>query len=448
MRSLLILLFLCLLLQAAQSLLPGGADVHGIAGTALSFGFLLLAAFFTGDLLAQIGLPRLVGYLLAGMITGPDALGLVSETAAHQLDLVNGVAICLIALTAGGELSLERLRPVLRVVLRLSLGAVPITAIALAAALFWTAPMTSFLRGFEGLALGWICLMLGVVLTAQSPAAVMALLGETKADGPLSRTILGTVVIGDLVVIVLFAATSAAARATTGGVANALDTILAVLWELFGSMCVGAAIGFVLALYLRHVRQRISLFVLLWCIVVAEIGPRVALDPLITMLSAGVCIANFPETESFPLIRKLEWASLPVYLVFFAVAGASIRLPLMLQVGAVALILVAVRAASFWLTSAVSTLGVNAPIEVRRWAWTGLLPQAGLALALALLVRKAFPDFGEPASALLFAVVAFDEVLMPVVLRHALTRSGEANQADVPERLSYPVAPSLEDLDG
>ncbi|MGB5221183.1 MAG: cation:proton antiporter [Polyangiales bacterium] len=439
MRSILILASLCALLAAAQSLLPGGADVYGSAGTALSFGFLLLAAFFGGDLIAQLGLPRLVGYLLAGLVTGPDVLGLVSQATTDQLDLVSGVATCLIALTAGGELNLQRLRPVLRVVLGLSLGSVTVTAVVLAGALFLAASEIAFLADLRGWSLAAVCLALGVVLSAQSPAAVMALIAETRADGVLSRTILGTVIIGDLVVIVLFVSASAVARTATGGDADAIETFTAVLWQLFGSMAAGTAIGMILAIYLRHVRQGVSLFVLVWCIVVAEIGTRTNLDPLITMLAAGLFISNFFDTESSPLIRNLEGASLPVYLVFFAVAGATIRVPLILQVGVQALALLALRAASFWLTSRVVTLGPNVPASISRWAWTGLLPQAGLALALAVLVHRTLPGIGEGASALLLTVVALNELFMPAVLSRALIRSGEAGQADAAERFSYPL---------
>ncbi len=426
MKNLLILLALGSLVHTAQTLLPIGGDARGTAGTALAFGLLLLVAFVSGDVLARLRLPKLVGYILAGIAIGPHALGLVSENMIVQLDLIEGVAICLIALTAGGELNLNRLRPVLPTIVALTGWAVIGTSILLGLALFFAAPRLAFLHDLEGPTLLAFCGMLGVLLSAQSPAVVMAMLSETRSEGPVSRTMLGTVVIADLVVIVLFSGASALVRSMMTGEGDAAGTARAIAWELFGSMGSGLVVGIGLAYYLRKIRRDASLFVVLLCIIVAEITTRVSLDPLIVMLSAGLVIANFNEPDASQLVHDLQAASLPLYLVFFAVAGTTLQLDLLFGVGAIAAILVALRAFGFGVGGAIATRQTRSSTEIRRWAWTGLLPQAGLALALALVVQRSFGNTGKGASALLLAVIAMNELLMPIVLRNALVRSGEA----------------------
>ncbi|MGB8329505.1 MAG: cation:proton antiporter [Polyangiales bacterium] len=426
MKNLIILLALGSLVHTAQILLPIGGDVHGAAGTALAFGLLLLVAFVSGDMLARLRLPKLVGYILAGIAIGPHALGLVSENMIVQLDLIEGVAICLIALTAGGELDLKLMRPLLPTIMALTFWGVIGTGLLLGLGLFLASPRLGFLQSLEGPTLFAFCGMLGVVLSAQSPAVVMALLSETRAEGPVSRTILGTVVIADLVVIVLFSGASAVVRSMMTGEGDPAGTALTIAWELFGSMGSGVAIGILLAYYLRKIRQDASLFVVLLCIIVAEITTRVQLDPLIVMLSAGLVIANFGEPDSSTVVHDLQVASLPLYLVFFAVAGTTLHLDLLFEFGAVAAMLVVLRAFGFRVGGAIATRQARSPIEVRRWAWTGLLPQAGLALALALVVQRSFGDAGRGASALLLGVIALNELIMPVVLRNALVKSGEA----------------------
>ncbi|MDH4281679.1 MAG: sodium:proton exchanger, partial [Myxococcales bacterium] len=162
------------------------------------------------------------------------------------------------------------------------------------------------------------------------------------------------------------------------------------------------------------------------CIVVAELAVPVHLDPLIVMLAAGLVIANFSEQEASRLVRDLEGVALPVYIVFFATAGASLRLDVLAGVAPIAALLVALRGASLWLFGAIATRLTGASAEIRRWGWVGLLPQAGLALALALLVQRGFGALGERASALLLGVIALNELVMPILLRAALLRSGEA----------------------
>jgi hypothetical protein len=94
------------------------------------------------------------------------------------------------------------------------------------------------------------------------------------------------------------------------------------------------------------------------------------------------------------------------------------------------LIIVATRASSFFTGSRIAAARSNADPQVRKFAWLGLCPQAGLALALAELVRRTFPTFGNQAFALVVGVVATNELIAPVVLRIAMLRSGEAGKRE------------------
>jgi hypothetical protein len=159
--------------------------------------------------------------------------------------------------------------------------------------------------------------------------------------------------------------------------------------------------------------------------VTAEVGQRIGLDPLLVALSAGVLIRN-GTGQGDQLHHAIEGSSLPVYLVFFAVAGATIHLDVLAVVGVPALLFVGVRAAGFLTGSQIACAAAGAPPEVRKWVGFGLLPQAGLALALSMLFSKTFPEFGADAGALTLGIVALNEMIAPVVYRYALVRSGEA----------------------
>ncbi len=427
MKNLLCLFSLVLLLSAARSLLPEGADVHGVAQTELAFGFVLLSAFLVSEILARVGLPKLVGYILAGILSGPYVLNLLPAKMTAELDLVSGVAICLIALTAGAELNFERTRALWKTIAALATSGVLGTALVLTVGLYALASSLPIMQTLPPAAVLWFCLMLGVALSAQSPAVVMGMLSETRAEGSLSRTILGAVVMGDLLVIGLFGLVSAAARVSLGGETNVTEAALGIAWQLFGSIGAGATLGLLLTVYLKQVRQGAPVFVTLMCIVVAELATPVHLDTLIVMLSAGLVLANLDATGSARLSDELEAVSLPVYVVFFATAGATLRLDVLTSVAPAAALLVVLRGSSFWVFGTIAVRFTGASQKVRRWAWIGMLPQAGLALALALLVQREFGPHGHAASALLFGVVAINELGTPILLRFALLRSGEAN---------------------
>ncbi len=412
----------CGLMYSARSFTPAGDET---TSTALGFGFLLLVSFFMGRIFKSLHLPRLTGYIVAGILAGPSVMKLLTPAMVHDLAPLKGVAVCLIALAAGGEMSFRRMRALFRSIVSITLWSIGVTVVLATACLIALRPWLPFLEGVDARASLAACVVLGVCVSAMSPAVVMALLGELEAKGPVSQTILGVVVVADLLVIVLFSAVSSGAQPLLGGVADLGDTARHLAWELLGSVVVGAAVGLLLTLYLRKVPAGRGLFVLLLCVIMSEVGSRLELDPLIIALTAGLLAENVSETESSELIHDIEAAALPVYVVFFALAGAMLNLTILRQVALPALAVVAVRAAGMWLGTRIGARRSGADPRVQTWAFGGFLPQAGLALALALLLPKVLPGFGEQAATLVVGIVGMNELIMPIVMRTALVRAGE-----------------------
>jgi Kef-type K+ transport system membrane component KefB len=401
------------------------------ASTLLAFGYLMLSSFFMGKIADRLGLPKLTGYLIVGMLAGPFVLGFVDEHATASLKFVSDTAICLIALTAGSELNFRRIRPVMPTLRAMTLYAVVGAMIVLSTVLFLARPLIPFLSDMTTPQALAVCGVIGVALSAQSPAVVMALLAETRADGPLSQVILGSVVVADLVVIVMYAVTATIASSVLGAGMDVLDTAISVSWELFGSIAFGFAMGATLGTFLRLVKRGAAMFTVLICVVVAEIGARVHLDPLIVMLAAGIWLENLSRANAHDLLREIESARLPLFLVFFSLAGSHIDLGQLARSIAPVAILVIARVISFRFGTAVACRVSGAAPVVTKYAWFGLVPQSGLAIALALLVRQTFPSFGDAAAVLTFGVVATNELVAPVILRRMILRSGEAGKKTI-----------------
>ena len=412
------------LMQAARTFAPGGLP----GGAELAFGYLLLSAYFTGKIFNRLGFPKLTGYLTAGIVTGPFVLELVTRPMTAQLKVVNGVAVCLIALVAGSELNLKSIRPVVRTLRAMTLFAVIGAMFAIAGVLYAMRPMLPFLDAMPTDQAIAVCMMIGVALSAQSPAVVMALVAELRADGPLTQVIMASVVVADLVVILCYSVASAVTSAVVGGEVDVVGTAGAVGWELVGSAGFGIAVGMLLGVFLRTVQKGAVLFAVMVCVVVAEVGARIHLDPLIVMLAAGIWLENFSRADASTLLGNIEAAQLPVFLVFFALAGSKIDIySLYASLVPVALIALA-RTTSFFIGTKIACKLTHAQPVVTRFAWFGLVPQAGLALALALLVQRSFPTFGDQAAVILFGVVGFNELTAPPVLRRIMLHVGEAGK--------------------
>jgi Kef-type K+ transport system membrane component KefB len=421
----LLVVVLGLIMNAARSFVPDGSLAAG--ATTLAAGYLLLTAFLVGGVFHALKLPRLTGYLATGVIAGPEVLDLVSVDMTDNLRIVTGVAISLIAMTAGTELHFPSMRPLMRGILGVSFVGVIGTTILLAAAAYLLRDHLPFMTPLELGGQLAVAGVLGVTIVAQSPAVVVALRDETDADGPMIQTVLGVVVVADLIVIVMFAGASAVAQDLLGGGADVGATARTLVWEIFGSLGAGVLVGLGVFGYFTKVGASGALFVVALSFVIAEVGRRLHLDPLIVSLSAGVFLRNFTDVGD-ALHRDIESASLPVYVAFFAVAGAGIHITALAAVGVPAAIFVATRASGLYLGSWLGCRLAGTSDVVRRYAGVGLMPQAGLALALALLFQRAFPQLGDQAAALVFGIVAVNELLAPVLLRIALVRSGEAGQ--------------------
>src|SRR5690606_3322742 len=153
-----------------------------IAGTELAFGFLMLAAYFTAKIISKVGFPKLTGYLLAGVIAGPYVLGFVTAEMSVPPKVVSTTATATLALEAGSELQLNKVKPILRTLRSMTVFAVIGAMVTISFALFLMRPLLPFI--FDGMTFEQsivVCAAIGVSLSAQSPAVVMALLAETRA---------------------------------------------------------------------------------------------------------------------------------------------------------------------------------------------------------------------------------------------------------------------------
>ena len=339
------------LMQAARTF---AADTS-IAAPSCVRGLAAVGVLHRQDL-QPVRLPEAHRILFSGIISGPFVLGLVTKDMGHSLDVVKDTATAIIALEAGAELQLKKIKPVMKTLRALTVFAVIGAMFTISGALFLMRPLLpSIFGGFDITQSLAICGAIGVALSAQSPTVVMALLAETRADGPLSSVVLASVVVADLTVIVVSSIRLAVTGAVIGGRIDVVETALHVGWELIGSMVFGLLLGMLMGQFLKTVKSSASLFGLLVCVVVAEIGARMSLDPLIVLLTAGIWLRNWSSADSSELFHNFESAQLPVFLVFFGLAGAKLDIytlwELLLPVGIIAI----VRASSFYLGAKFAT---------------------------------------------------------------------------------------------
>lgn len=421
------LIILVLLFGGMQLILPLGMRGYG-GQWLLIFGFLIIAAETVGRLVRTIGLPQIVGYLVAGLVFGPSVLGTVNEEAIGQLSPVSSLAIALIAFLAGAELRWSELREHGLLILKVLATEMSLTLVAVTALLVGVREYVPFLQGADFPAVVVLSLMFAALAVVHSPAVTMALLTETRARGPVARSTLGVVLVSDVAVIILFSGVLALTRAVapppTAGVAAA--SVGTLVWEIAGALVVGTALGAVVAVYLRWVRRELFLFALLVAFFGAEIARLAHVETLLMLLTAGFIAENVSEPKLGEALRHaMERSAAPVFVVFFALAGASLQVAELSTLWPLVVPLVLVRMLAIWAGTRLGARWGRASEPEQRYVWMGLVSQAGVAIGLAAIVAQVYPSRGENIRTLFLATLAVNQVIGPILFRQALARSGE-----------------------
>ncbi|MDP8256503.1 MAG: cation:proton antiporter [Candidatus Alcyoniella australis] len=435
MRGALLLLAL-IVLSAVIMLLSPGADASGAESAVFALGFLLLASYIIGAYTLRLRMPMLTGYLLAGLFFGPFVFGallphcgVLSTRTLDRLGLIDSLALGLIAFTAGGELRIAELKPRIATIGRVSLAQLIVVFFGTSLLMF---PLIGLLP-FGG-HLGWpamlsLALLLAVVCTANSPATTVAVINECRARGPMSTITLGVTVLKDVLVMVLFSVVLIAARLLTDqeGAADARVGLL-VFWEVLGSLGLGIVLGWLLSAYISRVKTGLPLLLLALSFLSVELGRELHLSGVLLNIAAGFYVMNYSK-QGPRMIEALERYSLPVFIIFFAVAGAKIDLPALKLMWPMALLLILARLVFTWLGTRLALNRRERNKEYGPYLWLAFISQAGVSLGIASEIGRSLPELGSNLRTLIVATIAINQVIGPITFRYALVRADEVDQS-------------------
>ncbi|GAB4547494.1 MAG: hypothetical protein Tsb0013_07280 [Phycisphaerales bacterium] len=458
----------------AAAMDPFGQPVEsfpkGLVSTAKAVGLLLLGGWLFGQLASALGFSKITGCLVFGLLAAPKVgtflLGegttwVLSVEQQPYLTLVNDLAITLIALTAGCKIDLREIRDSFRslsLILAFEFTLVLIVVAGLMAFMLSSNPIFSEYGGLLTVIL--VATVIGIVATANSPAVVIAVLSETGAKGVMAQTSLAVTVCKDLLLIIVFAvvlglASDAASSAQQAAFADdtppaSVETadayepgadsntvgatersgnsvILKLTKQIGGSLVGGSLIGIALAWYLRRTDAYLSIILTLGSFAIALVSAELGLKPLLVGLGAGVTIANAYKDSKPALYDVVENLSVPVYILFFAVAGTKINPGLLGEVWTYVLALVVLRMTAVWAGTALGCKASGLAPPASRWLWTAFVPQAGISLALAVVVADEFSDFAfsNKIYAILLSAIAINELVGPILFKLGLERAGE-----------------------
>ena len=404
------------------------------------FIFIALAAWQIGLTFGDVRLPLISGYLFAGIIAGPFVFNFITSEAVHELVFIDELSLAFIAFAAGSELYLKELRSRLKSIAWVTVCQILGTYVLGSAAVFLLAEYIPFMEDLPTSGRIAASVLVGSIMVARSPSSTIAIIKELHAKGPFTKTALGVTVVKDVVVIIFFAFNTSLADALLTHANPGIEFVLLLLFELLLSFVAGYVLAQIVRLVLSaHLHKHIKIILILAAgFSVFVLSPEVRLythdhfsyeilvEPLLIVMIAGFYITNFTP-------YRTEWAEIihdagpPIYVIFFALTGATLELDVLASLWSIALILFVVRLGGIFLGTFIGGTLAGDDMRYNRLGWMAYITQAGVGLGLAKEVAVEFPEFGTEFATLVISIIVIGQIVGPPFFKSAIRRVGEAH---------------------
>ena len=407
----------------------------------------LALAIFAGLMLSRLAkllqLPAVTAYLVTGILIGPDILGKLgieglglSKIQLNDFTIIYDVALGFIAFSIGNEFRLSQLKQIGK----------KATVIGIVQAVFTTVVVDIALIVVH-LILGDkfplpVAIVLGAVASATAPAATLMVVRQYKAKGPVTDTLLPVVAIDDAVGLVLFAISFGVAKAMISGPIELLSLIVEPILEVVLSLVLGTVMGLLFTFFERFFHSRSKRLAMSVAFVFLTVGismikfeiagVHVAFSSLLSCMMLGTIFCNFCDFSE-QLMDRLERWTAPLYILFFVISGAKLDLNVLGDklIVIAGLVYIIFRSLGKYFGAELSSSMVKAMPNVKKYLGITLLPQAGVALGMAMKSAELGVIGGVSLGDIITNITLFSvliyELIGPFLTKVALTKAGEIN---------------------
>ncbi|MEE8327558.1 MAG: cation:proton antiporter [Nitrosomonadaceae bacterium] len=381
-------------------------DMHTIL---IALGGMFLLGLMADLIGRRTSLPRVSLLLLTGLLIGPSGFSLLPEVFIKDwFPLLTHIALSMVGFLLGQKLSLAAMRRHGRSILWITAGKV-IGATMLVA-------LCLYALGVE-LA---VILLLASIASATAPAVLLDVVKEMRVKGKFADIMLGIVALDDAWALLIFSFMLAAVGAVSGQ-GGFTETITSGFVEISGSLLLGLALGLPMAYLSGRIRPGEPTLAEALGLVALCAGIAVWLDlsPILAAMMMGSTVASLAShhERAFNEIDGIEW---PFMILFFLLAGASLNINELLAVSWVGVVYILARTVGTYCGAGIAARFSGAEAIIQRWMGVCLLPQAGVAIGMALMVSQRFPELKNTILPIVICSTVFFEIIGPVVTRRVL----------------------------
>ena len=396
----------------------------------------LIGGLLMTRLTKKAHLPAVTGYLIAGLLMGPyflgalgvPGLGFGSLEEMEGLKIITQAALGFIAFSMGNEFRLEQLKHMGSKAVFIGVVQAVVTTVLVDVVLIAVHLMFPHMLSLPA------AIVLGAIASATAPAATLMVVRQYKADGPLTRLLLLVVAIDDAVGLLLFSVSFGIASALESGAISMMGVIVEPMVEIVLSLGLGSLMGIAMdqvehMFHSRSKRMALSVAFVLLAVGLSMLKFEVAgihcgFSLLLVCMMTGTVFCNVCDTSE-ELMERVEGWTGPLNILFFVISGAELDLqilanPVTLIVG---VIYIAARSVGKYVGSYGSCRAVKCSKPITKHLGITLLPQAGVALGMALTAAQ-LGDGSLVRNVILFSVMVY-ELVGPALTKRSLLLAGE-----------------------
>ncbi len=383
----------------------------------LGLAIIIVAGYAGAKVLRKIHLPAVTAYLLIGILIGPRLLSLLPVKIIDLSGFISHFVLGVIAFSLGENFTLKDIKKAGKAVVWISILEAGVTWI-----LVTLVVIVYFLLKHAPI---HPALILGAAAAATAPAATVMVIREYRSSGPVTNMLLRVVAIDDAWCLVF------SAIAMT--IANELHTnslrfsiIGIALAEILASLSLGALFGFGLHYLSKFIKMRDELLTVIsgFILIMVGLSMRLHLSPLLTSMVSGVVISNVSK-NSIPFFKTLRNVDAILFLSFFILAGANLEISIIPQIGILGVLYIIFRVIGKFIGVRIGVWKSHANVNVGKYLAWGLVPQAGVALGVALAAKTLYPEFGGTIFTTITATTVIYELIGPFCAKYGLGKAGE-----------------------
>jgi Kef-type K+ transport system membrane component KefB len=377
----------------------------------LTLGLILLAGLATDAIGRHTFLPRVTLLLLFGVIIGKQMFDLIPPIFTDRFELIANMTLLMVGFLLGGKLTAGFLKQSAEKTFLISISAAVITVLIVIIGLIAV--------GVEA----DIAILLGCIASATAPAATLDIVLESDHKGTFSDLLLSIVALDDVWGLILFSIGVAVVMAA-GGNTTETSQFYIVVKDIGGALVLGLALGFPAAYLTGRIRMGQPMLMEALGLVFLCGGLALLLEVsfLVASIVMGSVVANFATHHEYPFheIENIEW---PFMSIFFVLAGASLEFNTIMEVGLMGVLYIGSRFAGKLLGARIGADISGADSNTRYWMGFALLPQAGVAMGMALVAANHFPEYSQTLLTIVIGSTVFFEIIGPIFTRMALRKS-------------------------